>query len=159
MDPEDVIRSLFGQDGLGVLPDTNCCAIERGSGTRRLRKECEAALARSPAGAGVTVILIADETGAARLGRWLWLPLQIAAATRAIGRSHGTVLGLYAVTPDLDRRALVYQLRSPAQRYAETFLISGPPRRGVAHGIRRGLSLWAGCDPAAGAIVLVGEKR
>ena len=55
--------------------------------------------------------------------------------------------------------SIVYELGSAAQRYAERHLIQRPPQRRGARFIRAMVSRWSGCDPSAGAVVLVVQRQ
>ena len=155
-----MIRTLFGHEGFGLLEDDpGARVVEPRGGLAQLWTTCRRVSADLPAGAGVAVLLVSDETGLARLLRWLVLPLQTAIVSRAIEAGDSTILGRYAVFPDLLQQSVVYQLRSAAQRYAERELIARFPEAAAARMLRAVLSRWAGCDPVAGALVIVGRKR
>ena len=160
-DLEHSLQALFGEAGLRLLPDS-ChvsCVVERGASIAGLWARCRAVIPTLPAGAGITVVILANETGMARAVRWLLVRVQLAVAVRAIACTDGTVLGQFAVIPDLMRRTLVYHLHTPAQHYAEHLLIPPAPIGRVARAVRSSLAWWAGCDTSAGAFVIVGRRR
>lgn len=158
VNPDGVIEALFGPEGLRLIPSGAANVIvEPGASVPGLRRRCRAAVSRLAAGEDLIVVIALDATGITKMCRWLLLPFQIAAAADAIA-ANGIVVGRYVVAPDLARPTVVYELHSLAQRYAEAFLLFRPRRPGIAGGIRRAIALWTGCDPAAGAIVIVGRK-
>lgn len=159
MKPESLVEGLFGEDGLRILPPgTMNFVVEQGVSVNGLRRRCRAAFSSLAPGETLSVVMIIDAAGVAKAGRWLPLPFQLAAVTGAIIAEHGIVLGRYGVTPDLARPTVLYELRTPAQRYAQAFLLSRSRQNAFSRGIRKILSLWAGCDPAVGAVVLIGRK-
>ena len=159
MTPEDTVQVIFGPTGLGILPASGSdVAIERSASVFGLGRRCRALVSSLPAGGSLSIVIVVHATGVAKVWRWLLLPLQLAAAARVIAE-RGVVVSRHAVAPDLAQPTVVYELASPAQRYAETFLLLRPSAHGLSRGMRKALARWAGCEPSAGAIVLVGRKR
>lgn len=70
----------------------------------------------------------------------------------ALGAS---VVGHFAVDPDFDNPSCFYELGGAAAAYADRCLRP----RGRAERIRRLIARVAGCDPALGAVLIVGRKR
>jgi hypothetical protein len=157
--PDNVIQELFGRNGLRILSlGAAHFIVERGANVTGLARRCRAAVSDLTSGDSLGVVIVIEAVGITRLLRWIGLPAQRAAVTRAIRAEGAVLIGQYAVAPDLGRPAVVYELHSPAQRYAEAFLMPTPPERAVMRRIRGVLSRWGGCDPAAGAIVIIGRK-
>ncbi len=75
-------------------------------------------------------------------------------ARRAIVRGGGRVVAAYGVDPSLEQPACVYELDTPAAAYADRCVRP----RGRALGLRRLATQWFGCDPALGAVLVVGRK-
>jgi hypothetical protein len=65
------------------------------------------------------------------------------------------VVGRFGVDPDLDSPSCLYELDSRAAEYADRCLRP----RGRALPLRRLIERVAGCDPALGAVLIVGRKR
>jgi hypothetical protein len=107
----------------------------------------------------VIILIRAQETGLARVSHWLVLPFQIAMALRALARHGATLLGSFALFPDVRTSTLLYELRSPAQRYAERFLVRRSPESWPTAVVRKCVSAWAGCDPSMGAVVVIGKTQ
>jgi hypothetical protein len=85
----------------------------------------------------------------------LALPFRVRRAERALRLAGARIVGRFGVDPDLDAPSCVYELDTAAAEYADRCL--RPRGRGAA--LRRALGRWCGCDPALGAIVIVGRKR
>lgn len=100
----------------------------------------------------VPVAVRLPENRLLRLAACVALPLRIRLAERTLRRAGVTAIRRFACYPDLRDPAVVYELASDAARYSEAFLL---PRveRSVA---RSTLARWAGCDPAAGGVVILG---
>jgi len=93
---------------------------------------------------------------ALRVLAWLALPFRIAARERAMMRDGATVLGRFALVPSIESPTLIYQLRTPASKYAETRLLPTAGRMPFRR-LRTTLSAWIGCDPAVGGVVIIGK--
>ncbi len=74
---------------------------------------------------------------------------------RAMGDAGADVVGRYGVDPDLDSPSCIYELDSAAAEYAGRCLRP----RGRALPLRRLIERLTGCDPALGAVLIVGRKR
>jgi len=159
--PSDCLQRLFGDGGLKLLRagPSDQSIVELGGGLFGVRSRCRKAIAEAPAGSTVIILIRAEETGFARLSHWFLLPFQLAVAWRALARHGATVLGSFAVFPDVHTSTLLYELRSPAQRYAERFLVPRSPESWPTAVMRKCLSAWAGCDPSMGAVVVVGQTQ
>jgi hypothetical protein len=157
---EETLQALFGGAGFTLVADGRFTrpVIENGMGLLNLRARCHTAVADAPQGSGAIVLIRVEQTGLARLTRWLLLPFQVSIASRAMVRHGTTILGRFAVFPDITEPNVVYQLGSPAQRYAERSLIPRLHERALVLMVRKILTAWAGCDPSVGAIVIVGAK-
>jgi hypothetical protein len=159
--PSDFLQGLFGDGGLKLLPGgpSQRSVVELGGGLVGVGSRCRKAFAEAPAGSTVIILIRAEETGFARLSHWLLLPFQLAVALRALARHGATLLGSFAVFPDVRTSTLLYELRSPAQRYAERFLVARSPESWPTAVLRKCLSAWAGCDPSMGAVVVIGKTQ
>ena len=159
--PSDCLQNLFGDGGLKLLPEgpSRVSVVELGGGLVGTGSRCRKAIAEAPAGSTVIFLINTEETGFARLSRWLFLPFQLAVALRALARHGATLLGSFAVFPDVRRSTLLYELRSPAQRYAERFLVARSPESWPTAVLRKFLAAWAGCDPSMGAVVVIGKTQ
>jgi len=65
----------------------------------------------------------------------------------------GDVLRRYGVEPTLDAPLCIYQLHSPAAKYADRRLRT----QSAAQALRRILAQWFVCDPGLGGVVVVGR--
>jgi hypothetical protein len=74
-------------------------------------------------------------------------------AKRALARQGATFVGTFGVEPNLRTPSIVYELNSAAGSYADRCLRAG----GRAPTLRRLAAMWCGCDPALGAILVVGR--
>jgi len=74
---------------------------------------------------------------------------------QALGEGSVDVAALLGVDPDLDAPACVYELDTEASHYADRCLRP----RGRLAALRRIVQRIAGCDPALGAVVIIGRKR
>jgi hypothetical protein len=156
---ETSFQSIFGWSGLQLTGDcTTHFVVESGTSLVRFHARCRATLAAAPAGSAVIALIRAEQTGLRRLVRWVVLPLQMAVATRGLARTPAIPLGCFAAYPDISTKSVTYELRSPAQRYAEQFLIPRLPESWLARTIRRALARWAGCDPSV-SVILVAVKK
>ena len=79
------------------------------------------------------------------------LRLQAAALRRAGFRTRA-----FAVTPDLDRPFCICEIGTPAAAYASENLRLNSAAPGM---VRRAIERVMGCDPGAGAVVLVGTRQ
>jgi hypothetical protein len=82
-----------------------------------------------------------------RLRRWT--------ATRVLTGGGADVVACWGVHPHLESPSCVFDLHSSAATYAGDHL----QPRGSKVALRRILKFVFGCDPALGAIVIVGRKR
>jgi hypothetical protein len=117
-----------------------------GTGVARPWNTLQATVLRLPAGKS------------ARIASWIFLRVRLALAERRLAAGGLAVVGRYACYPTAASPALVYELGTPAARYAEEYLIPRHQNRKVSALLRRGLSTWAGCDPSVGDIVVIGLK-
>jgi hypothetical protein len=106
------------------------------------------------AGDTIAYVVTLKAPVAARLITLLTLPLRLRNASRVIERNRLVLVGRYAIDPDVDAPSFIYQLDSPASRYADRSMRP----RGSDSRLRRILTKWAGCDPALGAVALVARK-
>jgi hypothetical protein len=90
-----------------------------------------------------------------RLWAFVTLPLRRWQAERVFASSGAEVIGRWGVDPDLDSPSCVFELGSFADKYAGEHL----RRRGSKVALRRALARVFGCDPALGAVVIVGRKH
>jgi hypothetical protein len=156
----DALQALFGGAGLTLVSDGSFThpVIENGMGLLDLRTRCRTAVADVPQGSGMIVLIRVEQKGLARLARWFLLPFQVSIASRAMVGHRTTILGQFAVFPDIIEPSVLYELRSSAQRYAERLLIPRLHERLLVLMVRKVVAAWAGCDPSVGAIVVVGSK-
>ena len=90
-----------------------------------------------------------------RVWAYLTLPLRRWQAERIFASAGAEVIGRWGVDPDLDSPSCVFELGSYADVYAGEHL----RRRGSKVALRRALARVFGCDPALGAVIIVGRKR
>ena len=90
-----------------------------------------------------------------RLLSFAMLPLRRRMAERTFASADAEVLGCWGVHPDVESPSCIFDLRSSADTYAGQHLRP----RGSKVILRRVLSAIFGCDPALGAIVIIGRKR
>jgi hypothetical protein len=96
-------------------------------------------------------------TGApvARLLSFALLPLRRWTAERTFATGGAEILGCWGVHPDVESPSCIFDLQSSAATYAGQHLRP----RGSKVLLRRVLAAVFGCDPALGAIVIIGRKR
>ena len=153
------VRHLLSEDQAWLVPvAVDRLVVEAGRELLRIKNRCRRALSDLPREKGLAVVLLLGETGPSRVGRWLLLPAQLRAIARGVGSGGGTVVGRYAVYPDLAKSTIAYTLGSPAQQYSEAYLIARPSMTLLSRAIRFLISRWSGCDPSVGAIILVAQK-
>lgn len=91
-----------------------------------------------------------------RMWTALTLRIRIARSVRQL-RSLGAVsVRTFAAVPDIDHPTILYELGTPAGRYAVKNLRLDHPRFRAARSL---LGKIMGCDPAAGSICVVGKLR
>jgi hypothetical protein len=90
-----------------------------------------------------------------RLWCYLTLPIRRRRAERVFADSGADVVGRWGVDPNIESPSCVFDLDSSADIYAGARLRP----RGSKIALRRALAMVFGCDPALGAIVIVGRKR
>jgi hypothetical protein len=90
-----------------------------------------------------------------RLWAYVTLPWRRWQAERVFASTGAEVIGRWGVDPDLDSPSCVFELGSYADQYAGAHL----RRRGSKVALRRALARVFGCDPALGAVIIVGRKR
>ena len=97
-------------------------------------------------------------SGPARQRMWSALTLRARAQVRRarLRKRGATDIRTFVAVPTLEAPTFLYELNTPAAGYAANNLQLG--HRGRLRIMRRGLSLWMGCDPAAGAVVLIGKR-
>jgi hypothetical protein len=105
------------------------------------------------------LIVVIPITGSAvrRLCSAFTLRLRLALASARLRSQGATKLRTFAVIPDLQTPSFVIELRTVAARYAANNLRVG--HRSRQEGLRRVLADVMGCDPATGAVVLLGSRR
>lgn len=159
--PSECLQDLFGDGGLKLLPEdpSRLSVVELGGGLVGVGSRCRKAIAEAPAGSTVIFLIRTEETGFARLSRWFFLRFQLAVALRALAHHGAALVGSFAVFPEVRASTLLYELRSPAQRYAERFLVARSPESWPTAVVRKCLSMWAGCDPSMGAVVVIGKAQ
>lgn len=94
---------------------------------------------------------------AARAAAWTLMPLRMRIASRRMSRAGARAITRLACYPDADSPTLVYEIPSAAARYAERHLLPAGPTGSLANLVRSVLAAWSGCDPAVGAIVVMGS--
>ena len=132
-----------------MLPDTIVVHPPLGAGLRTLR----AALAQSPH-TTVAYAIPLDTPLVTRFLTMITLRWQVRRARRALSRSGARAVATYGVEPNIRHAAVLYELNSPASRYADRSL----RRQGSAVVLRRIAMRCFGCDPALGAVLVVGRK-
>jgi len=90
-----------------------------------------------------------------RVWSYLTLPIRRRQAERVFVDSGADVIGRWGVDPNIESPSCLFDLDSSADRYAGAHLRP----RGSKVALRRALARVFGCDPALGAIVIVGRKR
>ena len=90
-----------------------------------------------------------------RLWAFFTLPLRRRQAERIFASTGAEVIGRWGVDPDLESPSCVFELGSYADKYAADHL----RHRGSKMALRRALAKIFGCDPALGAVIIVGRKR
>lgn len=90
-----------------------------------------------------------------RLLSFALLPLRRWTAERTFAGAGAEILGCWGVHPDVESPSCIFDLRSCADTYAGQHLRP----RGSKVMLRRVLAAIFGCDPALGAIVIIGRKR
>lgn len=89
-----------------------------------------------------------------RLWRLLWLRRSCRRAARRLARQGVGRTRRFAVLPDLAAPFLVYELGTRAATYAaDRLTLTG------SGAVRRFMRFVSGCDPGAGAVLVVGERR
>ena len=101
-------------------------------------------------------VIAIDGAGARRLSRALTLRTRRRRETADLRRRGAAVVRAFAVIPDLDRPTFIVELDTAAAGYAADNLPVGP--RGRLDWLRQMLGRYMGCDPATGAVVLIGVK-
>lgn len=76
-------------------------------------------------------------------------------ASRAICRAGGEVVGHFGVDPSLAQPSWMYELGTAAAEYTNRLMRP----RGSHHLLRRIAERCVGCDPALGAVLVLGKKR
>ena len=89
-----------------------------------------------------------------RLLTLLTFRLRMHRIVRAMREAGTDQLRRFGVDPDLEMPSCVYELDTDAAQYAERCLRP----RGRFRLVRRVLTWVAGCDPALGAVVVIGRK-
>jgi hypothetical protein len=102
----------------------------------------------------IVVRIVVDGPIRARAWRLLWLRLACHRAARRLLERGVHRTRRFAVLPGLVAPFLVYELGTSAERYAADRLTLGGA--GI---LRRLARLVSGCDPDAGAILVVGEHQ
>jgi len=90
-----------------------------------------------------------------RLLSFALLPVRRWTAERTFASAGADVLGCWGVHPDVESPSCIFDLQSSADTYAGQHLRP----RGSKVLLRRILAAIFGCDPALGAIVIIGRKR
>jgi len=90
-----------------------------------------------------------------RLWSYLTLPIRRRRAERVFADSGADVISRWGVDPNIESPSCLFDLDSSADVYAGARLRP----RGSKVALRRALARIFGCDPALGAIVIVGRKR
>jgi hypothetical protein len=127
-------------------------------GARALRfglPELRAALTRLAPGDVAAYIVPLDTPPLKRLWTLVTLPLRLRRAAALFEHSRLSVVGRYGVDPHMEAPAFVYELNSAAAMYADRSLRA----RGSGRLLRAVLAKCFGCDPAVGAVALIGRKR
>ena len=144
--------------GRAEPPPDRFIALEATRAGASLAQRCQEALSRLPSGGGLAVAFPLNGQGRLRrVGTLLTLPLRMARAERALARCRVASVQRYGVAPDLTAPAVIYPLGTPAARYAEENLVSGPRNRLLALA-RRLLSVCLGFDPSLGGVLIMGNK-
>jgi hypothetical protein len=91
---------------------------------------------------------------AARMRAVMSFRLQRHRIERAMQDAGAEVVGRFGVDPDLDSPSCFYELDTPAAEYADRCLRP----RGRKLALRRLVARLGGCDPALGAVLIVGRK-
>lgn len=132
------------------------CAIVVGGQTLQFgMPELRAAVMRLNAGDIAAYVVPLDTPPLQRLLTLLTLPLRLRRAARTLEQARLSVVGRYGIDPHHEAPAFVYELNSAASTYADRWLRA----RGSAAAVRALLTKCFGCDPAVGAIALIGRKQ
>ena len=101
-------------------------------------------------------VIALDGGRARRLSRALTLRVRRRVETADLRRRGAVAIRAFAVIPNLERPTFIVELGTAAAGYAAANLPLGP--RGRLEWVRQLLGLYMGCDPATGALVLIGVK-
>jgi hypothetical protein len=124
------------------------------------RARISTAVERLEGGAHVAIVHhLERETALARVLALLTLPVRLLATERHLRSAEVEALGRFALAPSLESPWLLYQLGTAAAGYAESELLAGMRPSGVKGLFHGGASLWAGCSPAVGLVVVLGKKK
>ena len=106
------------------------------------------------AGDSIIYAVPLDTPALVRLVTSVTLSVRLALVRRSFARAGVRVAATCGLDPSLDAPMCVYELNTAAAAYADRCLRP----RGSAQAIRRAFVRWFNCDPALGAIVVVGVK-
>ena len=104
-------------------------------------------------------IAVASASRMRQCTRLVLLRVTVHAAARRLARAGAIPTGTYGVFPDAATPQIVYELRTPAADYAERYLLPTSPPRVLTSWVRRALRIVAGCDPAIGHVIVIGQRR
>jgi hypothetical protein len=101
-------------------------------------------------------VIVLNGSLAVRLCRALTLRVRVARATRRLDQLGASEIRAFAAVPTLESPAFLYELGTPAATYASVNLQLG--HRASLAWIRTILATCMGCDPAAGAVIVIGRR-
>jgi hypothetical protein len=105
----------------------------------------------------LSAVILLEGPAVVRLWTAVTLRARIAAATWRMRRQRASTVRTFVAVPDLDAPVFVYELGVAASAYAARNLeLSGGDR---IPGVRRLLRWCMGCDPAAGAVIILGLRQ
>jgi len=142
--------------GSATAPAAVQCRVVKGHHPWRFNlKALREESARLRAGDFVAYVVPLNTPPLVRAMTLATLAFRMRSATRAIENSRMRVIGSYGIDPHWAAPTFVYELNSAASHYADRSLRP----RGSARAVRWILARCFGCDPAVGAVAVVGRKR
>jgi hypothetical protein len=111
----------------------------------------------NPRGGGQVVsdVILLEGSATSRLWCGITLRAKIRRVKRQLARTGASHCRAFVVIPDLSAPIFIYELNSAASLYASRHLrLPTTGRRKLARAILR---FVMGCDPSAGAVVIVGQ--
>ena len=152
--------------GIGELflqsRDTSCVTpvvlSDKGLSLFALSRRCLALSRALSAQALLVVVEVAEGGLSRRISKLVFLRVRLALLQRILMRSGLRIEGRFAVFPNVEAPSVIYRLGGAAEQYSREYLVPTGASR-----LRRLLQTLgvavSGCDPRAGAVIVIGSRR